>query len=184
MKEIHDKMINKFIIANKAHAKNFGNFEWDNSSWGGGITFFSGIKVRMGNKNKKLMNYNIAEFAKAYVWHECFHDLSVTFRVLRLFRILEIVIVKTNKEVKVSSIDHKVLDEVMTIVQENFAISTSYKIYLDLRVLCSFMSKNEMLPESITRWSYPFKAYDAYTNSTMDSMGNLSNQKNFLMKRL
>ncbi|KJP90457.1 hypothetical protein VE16_23525, partial [Enterobacter hormaechei] len=107
MKEIHDKMINKFIIANKAHAKNFGNFEWDNSSWGGGITFFSGIKVRMGNKNKKLMNYNIAEFAKAYVWHECFHDLSVTFRVLRLFRILEIVIVKTNKEVKVSSIDHK-----------------------------------------------------------------------------
>ncbi|EIK4938166.1 hypothetical protein OUR33_003830 [Salmonella enterica] len=177
MKQIHDKMINNFIIANKAHAKNFGNFEWDNSSWGGGITFFSGIKVRMGNKNKKLMNYNIAEFAKAYVWHECFHDLSVAFRVLRLFRILEIAIVKINKEVKVSSIDHKVLDEVMTIVQENFAISTSYKIYLDLRVLCSFMSKNEMLPESITRWSYPFKSYDAYTNRTMDSMGNLSNQK-------
>ncbi|EDS6807486.1 hypothetical protein AZH90_004803, partial [Salmonella enterica subsp. enterica serovar Legon] len=38
-------------------------------------------------------------------------------------------------------------------------------------------SKNEMLPASITRWSYPFKAYDAYTNSTLDSMGNLSNQK-------
>lgn len=177
MKEIHDKMINNFIIANKAHAKKFGNFEWDNSSWGGGIAFFSGIKVRMGNKNKKLMNYNIAEFAKAYVWHECFHDLSVTFRVLRLFRMIEVAMVKINKEVKVSSIDHKVLDEVMIIAQENFAISTSYKIYLDLRVLCSFMSKNEMLPEWITRWSYPFKAYDVYTNSTMDSMGNLSNQK-------
>lgn len=177
MKEIHEKMINNFIIANKTHAKNFENFEWDNSSWGGGITFFSGIKVRMGNKNKKLMDNNIAEFAKAYVWHECFHDLSVAFRVLRLFRILEIAMVTINKEMKISSIDHKLLDEVMALAQENFAISTCYKIYLDLIVFCSFMSKNKMLPQWITRWSYPFKAYDAYTNSTMDSFANLSNQK-------
>lgn len=177
MKEIHEKIINNFIIANKREVENLGKFEWGNSSWGGGITFFSGIKVRMGNNSKKLMNNNIAEFAKAYIWHECFHDLSVAFRVLRLFRILEIAMVTMNKEVKISNIDHKILDEAMALAQGNFAISTAYKIYLDLRVFCSFMSKNRMLPEWITRWSYPFKAYDAYTSSTMDSMGNLSNQK-------
>ncbi|EAQ0536861.1 hypothetical protein EW773_24400, partial [Salmonella enterica] len=82
MKEIYESMINNFITVNKSEAKNSGNIDWDNSSWGGGITFFSGIKVRMGNKSKKLMNINIAELAKAYIWHECFHDLPVAFRVL------------------------------------------------------------------------------------------------------
>ncbi|HCU1619436.1 TPA: hypothetical protein OUH16_004646 [Escherichia coli] len=177
MKEIYESRINTFITVNKSEAKNFGNIDWDNSSWGGGIAFFCGIKVRMGNNSKKLMNNKIAEFAKAYIWQECFHNLSVAFRVLRLFRVLETAMVTINKEVKISSIDHKVLDEVMSLAQENFAISTSYKIYLDLSTLCSFMSKNKMLPEWITRWSYPFKAYDAYTNSTMNSMGNLSNQE-------
>lgn len=50
MKEIHDKMINNFIISNKAHAKNFGNFEWDNSSWGGGITFLAESRLEWGTR--------------------------------------------------------------------------------------------------------------------------------------
>lgn len=173
----YKNMIDDFITTNKALAKKCDDFKWDNSSWGGGITFFSGIKVRRGSKSKELMDPNISEFAKSYIWHECLYDIPVAFRMLRLFRVLEIAIRRIKNEVNVSNIDNKVLDEVMIISHANFAISTSYKIYLDLKTLCSFMSKHKMLSESITRWSYPFETHDIYKSTTMDSILNLSHQR-------
>lgn len=173
----YEKMIDNFITTNKKAANGYDNFEWDNSSWGGGITFYRGIKVAKKNHSKVLMDNNILDFAKAYVFHYCIHDIQVAFRVLRLFRVLEVAMLNIKESVKISSINHKVLDEAMIVAHANFASSTVYKIYLDLKNLCSFMSNNQMLPGWITRWSYPFKISDVYRNKTIDPILNLSHEK-------
>lgn len=37
----YKNMIDDFITTNKALAKKCDDFKWDNSSWGGGITFLA-----------------------------------------------------------------------------------------------------------------------------------------------
>lgn len=176
MSDNHEDNIYNFIFENKKSANN-NDFKWENPSWGRGITFYSEIKVNKSNKNKKLMDKNIIDFAKAYIWNNFFYDLPKALRNIRLFRVLEIALLRVNKEANIYDINHKILDEAISIAYENFAESTVYRIYSDLISFCSFMSKKHMLPMWITRWSYPFKSDERYKGKQRGSIHSLSDQE-------
>ncbi|WP_052189786.1 MULTISPECIES: hypothetical protein [Xenorhabdus] len=172
----YEDNIYKFIAENKKSSNN-NDFKWDNPSWGRGITFYSEIKANKSNKTKKLMDKNIIEFAKAYIWNNFFCDLPKALRNIRLFRVLEIALLRVNKEANIYDINHKILDEAISIAYENFAESTVYRIYSDLISFCSFMSKKHMLPPWIIRWSYPFKKNEINKSKQVGSINSLSKQK-------
>lgn len=168
--------INKFIVENKKSANDKG-LKWENPSWGRGITFYSEIKVNKSNRNKKLMDKDIIEFAKSYIWNNFFNNLPKALRNIRLFRVLEVALLRVNKEANIYDINHKILDEAINIAYENYAESTVYRIYLDLILFCSFMSKKHMLPPWIIRWSYPFKRNEINKSKQVGSINSLSDRE-------
>ncbi|HHT0100157.1 TPA: hypothetical protein ACTXAV_005531 [Raoultella planticola] len=123
------------------------------------------------------MSKNIIEFAKAYIWNKFFYDLPKALRNIRLLRVLEVALLRVNKEANIYDINHKILDEAIIIAYENFAESTVYRIYSDLISFCSFMSKRNMLPPWIVRWSYPFKRNEVNKSKQIGSINSLSEQE-------
>lgn len=98
-------------------------------------------------------------------------------RNIRLLRVLEVALLRVNKEANIYDINHKILDEAIIIAYENFAESTVYRIYSDLISFCSFMSKRNMLPPWIVRWSYPFKRNEVNKSKQIGSINSLSEQE-------
>lgn len=176
MNNNYEDNVYKFISENKKLSNN-KDFKWENPSWGRGITFYSEIKANKSNEKKRLMNKNIIEFAKAYIWNKIFYDLPKALRNIRLLRVLEVALLRVNKEANIYDINHKILDEAIIIAYENFAESTVYRIYSDLISFCSFMSKRNMLPPWIVRWSYPFKRNEINKSKQIGSFDSLSEQE-------
>ncbi|HHL1438582.1 TPA: hypothetical protein ACQ3B3_005547 [Klebsiella pneumoniae] len=127
MNNNYEDNVYKFISENKKNSNN-KDFKWENPSWGRGITFYSEIKANKSNEKKRLMNKNIIEFAKAYIWNNFFYDLPKALRNIRLLRVLEVALLRVNKEANIYDINHKILDEAIIIAYENFAESTVYRI--------------------------------------------------------
>ncbi|MGU7300975.1 hypothetical protein ACV2I9_21145 [Salmonella enterica subsp. enterica serovar Sandiego] len=176
MNNNYEDNVYKFIAENKKLSNN-KDFKWENPSWGRGITFYGEIKANKSNKKKRLMDKNIIEFAKAYIWNKFYYDLPKALRNIRLLRVLEVALLRVNKEANIYDINHKILDEAISIAYENFAESTVYRIYSDLISFCSFMSKRNMLPPWIVRWSYPFKRNEINKSKQIGSINSLSEQE-------
>ncbi|HEJ8091196.1 TPA: hypothetical protein SMI57_004293 [Serratia liquefaciens] len=176
MNNNYEDNVYKFIAENKKLSNN-KDFKWENPSWGRGITFYGEIKTNKSNKKKRLMDKNIIEFSKAYIWNKFYYDLPKALRNIRLLRVLEVALLRVNKEANIYDINHKILDEAISIAYENFAESTVYRIYSDLISFCSFMSKRNMLPPWIVRWSYPFKRNEINKSKQIGSINSLSEQE-------
>lgn len=176
MNNNYEDNVYKFIAENKKLSNN-KDFKWENPSWGRGITFYGEIKANKSNKKKRLMDKNIIEFTKAYIWNKFYYDLPKALRNIRLLRVLEVALLRVNKEANIYDINHKILDEAISIAYENFAESTVYRIYSDLISFCSFMSKRKMLPPWIVRWSYPFKRNEINKSKQIGSINSLSEQE-------
>ncbi len=143
----------KFLVEECKHQASLSNgVNWENISWGNGLTFYKyNWKSRYG---KVPLSEYFSYFIKAYIFKVNLRNLNKATAILRAFKILEIQMSKSSTDYRISELNSKILDEAMNIAYNQYSLGRVTDIYLNIKIICKFLAYNNMADPNILKWTY------------------------------
>lgn len=152
MKNLMEFKIKNLVEECKRQASLSNGVNWENVSWGNGLTFYKyNWKSRYG---KVPLSEYFSDFIKAYIFKVNLRKINKATAILRAFKILEISMSKTNTNYRISDLNSKILDEAMIIAFNQYSLGKVTDIYLNLKIICKFLADNHMAESNILKWTY------------------------------
>lgn len=154
MKKTPEESKNEFIIKAKALAATQLHFDWDNVSWGRGVTFYKYSSRNCKKEHKRNLSFEFCEFVKAYVYSFHLDNSSKAQEVIKAFRLIEIALLKFSDKADITKLTHAILDEAILEAYQLFIPATVQKIYKEIKVINDFLCNKEIISIHVKTWCF------------------------------
>lgn len=154
MKKNIEECKNEFILTAKCLAATQPQFDWNNVSWGKGVTFYKYSSKNCKKENKRVLDFEFCEFVKAYVYSFHLDNTSKAQEVIKAFRLVEIALLKFFNKADITKLTHAILDEVIIEAYQLFIPATVQRIYKDIKVINDFLCDKKIINVHIKTWCF------------------------------
>ncbi|WP_168403128.1 hypothetical protein [Erwinia amylovora] len=154
MEEINNDNKRKFITETKDIAATNPYCDWDNVSWGRGITFYRYSKLNSKKKDKEVLSYDFCELVKSYIFRFHLTNPNKAQEVIKAFRLIEIPLLKSCGVADITKLTHVIFDEAILEAYLRFIPDTVKKIYKDIRKINDFLCKKGIINSHVSTWYF------------------------------
>lgn len=154
MKKNPEESKNEFIVKAKDLAANQLHFDWDNVSWGRGVTFYKYSNRNCKKENKRNLSSEFCEFVKAYIYSFHLNNFSKAQEVIKAFRLIEIALLKFSDKADITKLNHAILDEAILEAYQLFIPATVQRIYKEIKVIIGFLLDKEIISVHVKTWCF------------------------------
>lgn len=177
MKKTPEESKNEFIIKAKALAATQLHFDWDNVSWGRGVTFYKYSSRNCKKEHKRNLSFEFCEFVKAYVYSFHLDNSNKAQEVVKAFRLIEIALLKFSDKAEITKLTHAILDEVILEAYQLFIPATVQKIYKEIKVINDFLCNKEIISIHVKTWCFKLEKDNDSDRKPNQSAGDDKNPK-------
>lgn len=177
MEEINNNNKRKFITETKDIAATNPYCNWDNASWGRGVTFYRYSKQNSKKKDKEVLPYDFCELVKSYIFRFHLTNPNKAQEVIKAFRLIEIALLKSVGVADITKLTHVILDEAILEAYLRFIPDTVKKIYKDMRNINDFLCKKGIINSHVSTWYFKFDKGNDNETKVIESGDNDKNQK-------
>lgn len=177
MKKTPEESKNEFVVKAKDLAANQLHFDWDNVSWGRGVTFYKYSNRNCKKENKRNLSSEFCEFVKAYVYSFHLNNFSKAQEVIKAFRLIEIALLKFSDNADITKLNHAILDEAILEAYQLFIPATVQRIYKEIKVINDFLCKKEIVSVHVKTWCFKLEKDNNSDAKQNQSAGDDKNSK-------
>ncbi|WHS99750.1 MAG: hypothetical protein LZT29_02779 [Pantoea stewartii] len=177
MKKTPEESKNEFIVKVKTLAATQLQFDWDNVSWGRGVTFYKYSSRNCKKEHKRNLSFEFCEFVKAYVYSFNLDNSSKAQEVIKAFRLIEIALLKFSDKADITKLTHAILDEAILEAYQLFIPATVQRIYKDIIKINDFLCKKEIICSHVKTWCFKLEKDNDIGSKPNQSAGDDKNSK-------
>ncbi|MEB6533010.1 hypothetical protein MXM51_00360 [Pantoea stewartii] len=177
MKKNPEESKNEFIVKAKDLAANQLHFDWDNVSWGRGVTFYKYSNRNCKKENKRNLSSEFCEFVKAYIYSFHLNNFSKAQEVIKAFRLIEIALLKFSDKADITKLNHAILDEAILEAYQLFIPATVQRIYKEIKVIIGFLLDKEIISVHVKTWCFKLEKDNNSGTRPNQSAGDDKNSK-------
>ncbi|ERM10516.1 hypothetical protein L584_12015 [Pantoea agglomerans Tx10] len=177
MKKTPEESKNEFIVKAKTLAATQLQFDWDNVSWGRGVTFYKYSSRNCKKEHKRNLSFEFCEFVKAYVYSFHLENSSKAQEVIKAFRLIEIALLKFSYKADITKLTHAILDEAILEAYQLFIPATVQRIYKEIKVIIGFLLDKEIISVHVKTWCFKLEKDNNSGTRPNQSAGDDKNSK-------
>lgn len=177
MKKTSEESKNEFIVEAKALAATQLYSDWDNVSWGRGVTFYKYSSRNCKKEHKRNLSFEFCEFVKAYVYSFHLDNSSKAQEVIKAFRLIEIALLKFSYKADITKLTHAILDEAILEAYQLFIPATVQRVYKEIKVINDFLCNKEIISAHVKTWCFKLEKDNNIYTKPNQSAGDDKNSK-------
>ncbi|WP_432413785.1 hypothetical protein [Pantoea allii] len=174
MSNLYELQIKKFIQESKCQASLSNGVNWEDLKWDNGMTFYK-YSWKSRNIKQPLSEY-MSDFIKAYLVKVGLNNINKCIAILRAFKILEVTMSNLSNSYKISNLNSRVLDKAMELAYNQYSLGKVNEIYFNIKHICNFLVRNEMIEDHILNWTYPLTESNSQNKTIAEEENGLNDK--------
>jgi len=174
MSNLCELQIKKFIQESKCQASLSNEVNWEDHKWDNGMTFYK-YSWKSRNMKQPLSEY-MSDFIKSYLVKIGLNKINKCIAILRAFKVLEVTMSNLSNSYKISNLNSRVLDKTMELAYNQYSQGKVNEIYFNIKHICNFLVRNEMIEAHILNWTYPLTESNSQNKTIAEEENGLNDK--------
>ncbi|MBS9444266.1 hypothetical protein [Photorhabdus heterorhabditis] len=135
---------------------------WEKFKWGSEILFY---KLNLNNergKDKKLLNKEFIDLAKAIIWHECLENSLKAKNYLVSLRLIESSLLNYYEEANICLLTYKILEHAQKLAFDKYCNNNAKKRCRNIHKIVQVLVSKKIVSANLRLWDCEFKGYEDF----------------------